>query len=291
MTEADPFNLDSRAVRDSFDRASSTYEAAAVLQANVADDLLSRLDAFAFRPGVVLDLGAGPGRATGVLKRKYRHALVIALDIAPGMLQQAQRHQRLFQRFQRVCADANRLPFADGSVDVIFSNLMLQWCNPDWAFAEARRVLKPEGFFTFSTFGPDTLKELRASWAAVDDYQHVHQFMDMHDVGDALVRAGLMEPVLDVEHVRLTYSSVLDLMRDLKTIGAHNVTAGRARGLTGKSRLQQMQSAYEVFRTEGRLPATYEIVYGAAWGAAGRRGARVIDGEVRIAPSAIRRRV
>lgn len=291
MTEADPFNLDPRAVRDSFDRASSTYEAAAVLQANVADELLSRLDAFAFRPGVVLDLGAGPGRATGVLKRKYRHALVIALDIAPGMLQQAQRHQRLFQRFQRVCADANRLPFADGSVDVIFSNLMLQWCNPDWAFAEARRVLKPEGFFAFSTFGPDTLKELRASWAAVDGYQHVHQFMDMHDVGDALVRAGLMEPVLDVEHVRLTYSSVLDLMRDLKTIGAHNVTAGRARGLTGKSRLQQMQSAYEVFRTGGRLPATYEIVYGAAWGAAGRRGARVINGEVRIAPSAIRRRV
>ena len=290
MTEADAFNLDPRAVRSSFDRASSTYEAAAVLQANVADELLSRLEAFAFRPGVVLDLGAGPGRATALLKRKYRHALVIALDIAPGMLQQAQRHQRLFRRFQRVCADANRLPFADASVDVIFSSLMLQWCNPDWAFAEARRVLKPEGLFAFSTFGPDTLQEMRAAWAAVDDYQHVHQFMDMHDVGDALVRAGLMEPVLDVEHIRLTYSHALDLMRDLKTIGAHNVTAGRARGLTGRARLQQVQSAYEVFRVDARLPATYEIIYGTAWGAAGHRGTRVIDGEVRISPSAIRRR-
>jgi malonyl-CoA O-methyltransferase len=290
MTDAEAFNLDPRAVRNSFDRASSAYEAAAVLQASVADELLSRLDAFAFRPGVVLDLGAGPGRATALLKRKYRHGLVIALDIAPGMLQQAKQHQRLFQRFQRVCADANRLPFADASVDVIFSSLMLQWCHPDWAFAEVRRVLKPEGFFAFSTFGPDTLKELRASWAAVDDYHHVHQFMDMHDVGDALVRAGLMEPVLDVEHVRLTYSSALDLMRDLKTIGAHNVTAGRARGLTGKSRLQQMQSAYEALRIDGRLPATYEIVYGAAWGSAGRRGSSVVDGEVRISPGAIRRR-
>lgn len=292
MTDADAFDLDPHAVRDSFDRASSSYEAAAVLQAGVADELLSRLEPFGFDPAVVLDLGAGPGRATAMLKRKYRRALVIALDLAPGMLRQAQRHQRLFQRFQRVCADANRLPFADSSVDVLFSSLMLQWCNPGWTFAEARRVLKPQGFFAFSTFGPDTLKELRASWAEVDDHHHVHQFMDMHDIGDALVRAGLMEPVLDVERVRLTYSTVMDLMRDLKVIGAHNVAAGRARGLTGKSRLQRMQSAYEAFRHEGRLPATYEIVYGAAWGAAGRAGARAVDGgEVHIAPGSIRRRV
>jgi malonyl-CoA O-methyltransferase len=256
----------------------------------VADELLDRLDALQFRPGVVLDLGAGPGRATAVLKRKYRSALVIALDLAPGMLQEARRHQRLFHRFQRVCADANRLPFADSSVDVIFSSLLLQWCPLDSTFAEARRVLKPNGFFGFSTFGPDTLRELRASWAEVDDYHHVHPFMDMHDVGDALVRAGLVEPVLDVERIQLTYADVIGLMRDLKTIGAHNVTAGRARGLTGKSRLQKMQLAYEAFRRDDRLPATYEIVYGAAWGAEGRRGARAIDGEVRISPSAIRRR-
>jgi len=290
MTDADAFNLDRRAVRDSFDRASARYEATAVLQASVADELLGRLDAFEFRPGVVLDLGAGPGRATALLKRRYRHALVIALDLAPGMLHEAQRHQRLFQRFQRVCADANQLPFADASVNIIFCSLMLQWCNLDRTFAEVRRVLKPDGFFAFSTFGPDTLMELRAAWAAVDDHHHVHQFMDMHDVGDALVRVGLMEPVLDVERVQLTYTDVTGLMRDLKTIGAHNVTAGRPRGLTGKARLQKMQTAYEAFRRNDRLPATYEIIYGAAWGAAGRRGAHAVDGEVRISPSAIRRR-
>jgi malonyl-CoA O-methyltransferase len=289
--DSDAFDLDRRAVRASFDRASADYEAAAVLQARVADELLERLDTFDFRPDTVLDLGAGPGRATAVLKRKYRSALVIALDLAPGMLQEARRHQRLFHRFQRVCADASRLPFADASVDVIFSSLMLQWCDLDTTFAEAQRVLKPTGFFAFSTFGPDTLKELRASWAEVDDYHHVHQFMDMHDVGDALVRAGLVEPVLDVERMRLTYANVMGLMRDLKTIGAHNLTAGRAKGLTGKSRLEKMVSAYEAFRQDDRLPATYEIIYGAAWGAAGRRGARAVDGEVRISPGDIRRRV
>ena len=207
-------------MRKSFDKASAGYEALAVLQASVADELLGRLDPFELRPGVVLDLGAGTGRATAALKRKYRHALVIALDLAPGMLEAAKRHQRLFQRFRRVCADANRLPFADASVDIVFSSLMLQWCNLDWAFAEVRRVLKPEGLFAFSTFGPDTLMELCAAWAAVDEYHHVHPFMDMHDVGDALVRAGLMGPVLDVERVQLTYSDVMGLMQDLKGIGA-----------------------------------------------------------------------
>ena len=289
MSDADAFDLDRRAVRASFDRASADYEAAAVLQAGVADELLVRLDAFEFRPDTVLDLGAGPGRATALLKRKYRSALVIALDLAPGMLQEARRHQRLFHRFQRVCADASRLPFADASVDVIYSSLMLQWCDLDSTFAEVRRVLEPNGFFAFTTFGPDTLKELRASWAEVDDYHHVHQFMDMHDVGDALVRAGLVEPVLDVERTRLTYVDVMGLMRDLKTIGAHNVTAGRSRGLTGKARLQKMQAAYEAFRRDDRLPATYEIVYGVAWGGAGRPASGVVGAEVRIAPGSIRR--
>lgn len=290
MTDLDAFNLDVGAVRRAFDKASSGYEAAAVLQASVADELVGRLDAFEFRPGTVLDLGAGSGRATALLKRKYRQAQVIALDLAPGMLAEARRHQRLFQRFHRVCADVNRLPFADASVDVIFSSLMLQWCNLDSAFSEIRRVLKPDGFVAFSTFGPDTLMELRAAWAAVDEHHHVHRFMDMHDVGDALVRSGLMEPVLDVERVQLTYTEVTGLMRDLKAIGAHNLSAARARGLTGKSRLQKMRAAYEAFRVDGRLPATYEVVYGAAWGAAGRRGARTVDGEIVISPKDITRR-
>jgi malonyl-CoA O-methyltransferase len=293
MTDSGPdaFRLDRPGIRTSFDRASAHYEAAAVLQARVSDELLGRLELFKFEPRVVLDLGAGTGRGAAELKRRYRRSLVVALDMAPGMLREARRHQHMFRRFERVCADALRLPFADSSVDVVFSSLMLQWCDPlDVAFTEIRRVLKPEGFFAFSTLGPDTLKELRAAWAEADGYNHVNQFADMHDVGEALVRAGLMEPVLDVDRMQLTYPDTLTLMRDLKAIGAHNVTAGRARGLTGRARLGRVQAAYETFRRDGRLPATYEVIYGATWGAAGRAGATAMGGEVRISPSTIRRR-
>jgi malonyl-CoA O-methyltransferase len=289
MTE--PWRLDTAGVRHSFDRASAAYEAAAVLQARVGEELLGRLDFFRLTPPVVLDLGAGTGRLTGELKRRYRSANVIALDIAPGMLREARRHMGFFRRFNRVCGDARRLPFADASVDVVVSNLMLQWCDElDTAFGEVRRVLKPDGLFAFTTFGPDTLKELRAAWSAVDDFTHVNTFIDMHDIGDALVRAGLTEPVLDVDRVTLTYQDVLSLMRDLKAIGAHNVTAGRPRGLTGRRALRGLEAAYEPWRTEGRIPATYEVVYGTAWGAAGKHAASAVGGEVRISPASIRRR-
>jgi malonyl-CoA O-methyltransferase len=168
---------------------------------------------------------------------------------------------------------------------------MLQWCGDlDAAFREVRRVLRPDGLFAFTTFGPDTLRELRAAWAAVDGYSHVNTFIDMHDIGDALVRAGLTEPVLDVERVTLTYPDVLSLMRDLKVIGAHNVTAGRPRGLVGRGALRRVEAAYEPARRSGLIPATYEVVYGAAWGTAGKRAGPAVDGEVRISPSSIRRR-
>ena len=265
MTEPNPFELHRAGVRAAFDRAGARYEAAALVQARVAEELLARLEPFAFAPDVLLDLGAGTGRATRRLKRLYRRACVVALDLSPGMLQQAARHQTLLRRFERVCADATRLPLAAQSVDMIFSNLMLQWCDPpDEAFAEARRVLKPRGFFAFSTFGPDTLRELRAAWGD-DSRTHVNRFLDMHDLGDALMRMGFSEPVLDVERMTVNYQDALTLMRDLKAIGAHNVTAGRARSLTGKDRLRGMLERYETYRRDGRLPATYEIIYGAAW--------------------------
>ena len=286
------FRLDRARVRASFDRASRDYEAAAVLQAQVGDELLSRLLAFDLQPAVIMDLGAGTGRAAAELRRRYRQALVVALDLAPGMLREAQRHQHLFRRFARLCGDAMRLPLADMSVDIVFSSLMLQWCDPPaLAFDEIRRVLKPTGFFCFSTLGPDTLRELRSAWSHVDDYNHVNHFIDMHDLGDALVRAGFRDPVLDVDRLELGYPDMRSLMRDLKAIGAHNVTAGRSRGLTGRHRLALAESAYEPLRHAGQLPATYEVIYGAAWGTHGRVGSSVgADGEVHIAPSAIRRR-
>jgi malonyl-CoA O-methyltransferase len=279
-------------MRTAFERASSHYDASAHLQTQVAAELLERLDAFRFEPRTVLDLGSGTGRVTRELKRRYPRALVIALDLAPGMLREAQRHQRLWRRFARICADALRLPLKDGSIDLIFSSLMLQWCEPlDAALAEVRRVLNSSGFFAFSTFGTDTLGELRSAWAQADGYNHVNHFPDMHEVGDAVVRAGLMEPVLDVDRIEVGYPDALALMRDLKAIGAHNVTAGRPRALAGRSRLQRMQQAYEGYRRNGRLPATYEVIYGASWGAAGRPAAAVVGGVARIAPGSIGRTV
>ncbi len=287
----DAFHLDRAGVRAAFDRASATYEPAAVLQSQVAGELLSRLEPFDFEPAAILDLGAGTGRFAARLKSRYRRSAVIALDLAPGMLREAARHQRFLRRFERVCADAARLPLQSASVDIVFSSLMLQWCDPlDDALAEVRRVLKPQGLFLFSTFGPDTLKELRAAWAEADTYNHVNRFLDMHDVGDALVRAGLVEPVLDVDRLQVAYADALTLMRDLKSIGARNTTAGRPRSLAGRARLQRVLDAYESFRKDGRLPATYEIVYGAAWGTGGRPASPARAGEVKILPSQIGRR-
>ena len=285
------FRLDRRGVRRAFDRASQRYDAAAVLQKRVREDLLERLDLVRIAPAVVLDLGAGTGHATQALKRRYRRAQVLALDLSLGMLQAAAAQRRWLQRFDRVCADALCLPLKDASVDLVFSNLLLQWCDPlASALAEVRRVLRPGGFFAFSSFGPDTLRELRSAWSSVDGDPHVSAFLDMHDVGDVLVQAGFAEPVLDVERITLTYPDVLSLVRDLKTIGAQNQTAERQRGLTGKGKWAAMQSAYEQFRRDGRLPASYEVVFGAAWTTARAAPHEPASTEVRIDPASIRRR-
>lgn len=287
----DPFEIDLARVRRSFGRSAGDYDAAAVLQARVRAELLERLGLVRLEPSVVLDLGAGTGHAAFALKRRYRASQVIALDLAEGMLRQAGRRQTLLRRFRRVCAEAAALPLRDASVDLIFSNLMLQWCpDPDRVLRECRRVLKPGGLLTFTSFGPDTLVELRRAWAAADGHTHVNRFIDMHDLGDALLRAGLAEPVMDVERYTLTYPAVRDLMLDLKQVGAHNANAGRPRGLTGKEALARMTAAYEACRRDDRLPATYEVVYGQAWCPVAEPARRQGPGEVRVPIGQIGRR-
>jgi malonyl-CoA O-methyltransferase len=291
MSSARPperFSLDRRRVRASFERASARYEEAAVLQAQVNNELIDRLSFFKLEPRVILDLGAGTGRGSTALRMSYPQAQVLACDIAEGMLRA---HPVNARPIERLCADAAHLPLKNASVDLIFSNLMLQWCDDlDAVFAEIRRVLKPDGLFAFTTFGPDTLVELRTAWAAADDGVHVNLFVDMHNVGDAIVHAGLAEPVLDVERMCVTYPDVKSLMRDLKTIGAHNVAAGRSRGLTGRGRFERVREAYESFRHAGVLPASYEVIYGAAWGTANKPSASMIEGEAYIPLHAIGRR-
>jgi malonyl-CoA O-methyltransferase len=287
----DPFLIDGTRVRRSFGRAAHGYDAAAVLQARVRAQLLERLEVVRLEPAAVLDLGAGTGHASLALKRRYRSCQVVALDLAEGMLREASRRQTLLRRFRSVCANAAALPLRDASVDLVFSNLMLQWCNdPDAVFRECRRVLRPGGLLTFTTFGPDTLVELRRAWAAADGHTHVNRFIDMHDLGDALVRGGFAEPVLDVERFTLTYARVRDLMRDLKSVGAHNANAGRPKGLTGRGALERMTAAYEEQRRDDRLPATYEVIYGQAWAPLQPSRARTAPGEFRVPVTGIGRR-
>ena len=272
------FTLDKRQLRRSFERAASTYDRAAVLQREICGRALERLDLVKIAPAVILDAGSGTGFAAQALARRYPRATVVEFDIAPPMLQTARarlprwkkwigRRRELF-----VCGDNEQLPIRAGAVGMFWSNLAFQWANDlPRVFSECRRVLQPGGLLSFTTFGPDTLKELRQAFAGDAGGVHVNRFYDMHDIGDMLVQAGFADPVMDMEQVTLTYVDVEALMRELKAIGAHNVAAGRSRGLTGRRALDDLRWRYEELRQDGRLPATFEVVYGHAWKPVGHR--------------------
>jgi malonyl-CoA O-methyltransferase len=260
-----------RDVRRAFDRAARTYDGAAILQREVCGRLLEHLDPMRLDPRRMVDLGCGTGSAFEALSKRYPRAALLALDLAPAMLAKARERSPWWRRAlggsspALLCADAESLPLASQSTQLVFSNLALQWCDPAAVFAEVSRVLEPGGLFLFSTFGPDTLRELRAAFAEADGAPHVNAFVDMHDLGDALVGAGLSDPVMDMEVVTMEYGSVEAVARDLKAIGAVNSLAARSRGLPGRARWERMTTAYERFRRDGRLPATFEVVYGHAW--------------------------
>jgi malonyl-CoA O-methyltransferase len=266
--------IDKRRVRNAFERAAASYDQAAVLQREVCDRMLSRLDYIKHTPDVVLDAGSGTGYGTRKLAIRYASARVLAVDIASAMHTQARPaiswwKQLLASRGNQasyVIGDIEQMPLKDSCAGLIWSNLALQWCNDlKQTFAEMHRVLQAGGLFMFSTFGPDTLKELRQAFRGIDEYSHVNRFTDMHDIGDMLVHNGFATPVMDMEYITLTYDDVIGVMRDLKAIGAQNATQGRRRGLTGKAIWQQAIDHYETLRVEGKLPATFEVVYGHAW--------------------------
>ena len=277
--------LDRASVRRAFERAAATYDSAAVLQREVGQRMAERLSIVRLDPAAILDAGCGTGEALGELHARYPRARLVGLDLAYPMLQAARRRdlklradarplvRRLLGAFgpeprdaALVCGDVSRLPLAARSVDLVWSNLTLQWVDElPQALAEFHRILNVGGLLTFTTFGPDTLGELRRAFAAADAGAHVNRFIDMHDVGDMLVRAGFADPVMDMEMITMTYADADGLMRDLKAIGAQNARIDRRRSLTGRRRWQRMLAALENFRRDGRLGASFEVIYGHAW--------------------------
>lgn len=262
--------IDRQAMRSAFEKAATSYDAVAVLQQEVADRLVERMDLMSMNPVSILDAGSGTGFVSQLIATRYPKAKITALDLAFNMLKQAKGKrsykQRWNKQFRYVHAEVENLPFADASVELVISGLTLQWCQDlPKVFKEFKRVLAPGGLLMFSSFGPDTLTELRQSWAEVDDYPHVNAFADMHDVGDALMQSGFADPVMDMEMLTVTYNDVKTVMCDLKQIGAHNVMQGRSQNITGKNKLQKMIQAYEQFREDGLVPVSHEIVYGHAW--------------------------
>lgn len=254
-------------IKQAFNAAAENYDAFSVLQQTITDRLIESFEYINIKPVSILDLGSGTGYGSGRLNRRFNKAQVYQLDISEKMLRKSrQKAPRFFSRDHFVSADAGRVPFADASFELVFSSLMLQWCNDlDRVFSEVRRVLKKGGVFVFASFGPDTLKELRESWRQADDGVHVNIFVDIHDLGDALIHNGLDGPVLTAEHIVLTYDDCRQLMTELKNIGANNINAGRRKTLTGKKRFQSMTKSYETHRKDQKLPATYELILGHAW--------------------------
>lgn len=256
--------IDLQDLAESFSKAAKTYDEAAFFQRIAGERLLERLDYFKLEPKSILDIGSGTGHCTRALKNKYPDAKVTGLDIANGMVQYS---QSVSKSEHYICADALKMPLETNSLDLVFSNLTFQWIDElDHLFKEIHRVLKPNGLLLFTSLGPDTLFELKQSWQQIDEHKHVNDFLDMHHLGDAMLNAALLDPVVDNESVIIGYDKAIELMRDLKDIGAHNIDEQRHKGLTPPSSIKKLEKEYVKFRLDnGELPATYELIYGHAF--------------------------
>jgi malonyl-CoA O-methyltransferase len=281
--------LDRRAVIAGFNKAAPRYDQMAVVQREVADRLLDRLDWVKIAPQTILDMGARTGYTTQFLAQRYPDAQLIAIDWAQNLLQTA---KKTAPRSIPICADPQQLPLPSQCADLIIANLTWHWlddhsrCLQEW-----RRLLKPGGLLLFTTCGPDTLSELRASFAAIDDQPHVHLFLDMHDIGDALMAAQFADPVMQAEHLYFTYSSPARLLDDLRGSGVTNALQSRRRGLTGKNRWQRMLDEYsKFFRPEMGYVATIEVIYGLCWATAQTTHYADAHSEITIPLSQIRRK-
>jgi malonyl-CoA O-methyltransferase len=274
-----------RAARRAFDRATA-FDSACFIHDETRARLDARLDLVRLTPAVAVDLGCATGRGAALLAARYPAATVLAIDSSLSMLEAAAH----VPAGRRVLGDAEALPLRAASTDLLLANLVLPWCRPDRLFAEAARVLTDGGALMFATLGPDSLKEVRTAFAAVDDLIHVHAAFDVHDLGDLAMAAGLTEPVLDVDRLEVTYGDFAGLVRDLRAVGGINLAGGRRRTLTGRRRFDRFVERLPR-NADGRLAVTVELVLGQAFGrGAARRAAPMVGGEVRVPLKSVGRR-
>jgi malonyl-CoA O-methyltransferase len=245
-------------IAKNFSKAAPSYAKTATLQHEVGNFLLDNLDYIQITPQSIIDIGCGVSPIIDNLANKYPQAKIYAMDIAFDMLLQSRLQNKANPYF--FCADNINLPIKNNSIDLIVSNLMLQWCdNYPQFFSEVKRILKPNGIILFSTFGTSTLQELRQSWD--DNHVHVNDFVDAPTLGNAMFNADLSDIIMDTDRLTLYYPTVKKLMQNLKDIGANNINDTRQKGLQGKNKFKQMLNNYEQMRTKQGLPVTYEIIY------------------------------
>lgn len=256
-----------------FSRVAASYGEADFFAREVDRRMQERLDYVKIEPKRILDLGCSRGGSFPGLAARYPGTELIGLDLSPAMLATGREQRAGWQRWlglgkssgpQRLAADAAQLPLKTKSAALVWSNLLLHWLDdPLPALAEAHRVLEVGGLLMFSTLGPDSLKELRTAFS--DGYAHTQRFIDMHDLGDMLVGCGFADPVMDMEVVTLTYDDLDALFAELRAAGSGCAMKARRHGLTGRGSLAALRAAYETMRRDGKLPATFEVVYGHAW--------------------------
>ena len=276
------------ASRAAFARAASTFGDACVVHDWARQQVLERLDVVRLIPATVADIGCAVGRGTAALARRYPLARRVAVDSSVAMLATG-RQAAPEAAAAWLAGDAERLPLKDGCIDLLLANLVLPWCSPAAFFAEARRVLRPDGLVTFATLGPDTLQEVRRAWLRADDVVHVHAAFDMHDLGDAAVAAGLAEPVLDVDRIEVAYRDVDALVADLRACGAVNTAPGRRKSLTGPRRWRTFADTLHARRIDDRFVVTIEVIFGQAWGRPARM-ARTPAGETVVPLAHVQRK-
>ncbi len=274
------------AARRAFDRARG-FDSACFIHDEARARLDARLDLMRLTPNVAVDLGCATGRAAAGLAKRYPRARVLAVDSSLAMLRSAS--ESAVASVSALGGDAEALPLRAGCAELVLANLVLPWCRPDRLFAEAARVLADGGALLFATLGPDSLQEVRAAFAAVDDKLHVHAAFDMHDLGDLAMASGLAEPVLDVDRIEVTYADVAGLVRDLRAVGAMNVAGARRRTLTGRRRWGRFVERLPR-GADGRLAVTVELILGQAWGRGLAALPRSGPHEIRVPVAGIKRR-